>query len=194
MYRLRNGVFPALTWFVLSCGVATAMQVANVSVVLTFDRETPGLKRGSPIRGLSISGVTFDFTRAGLASNDAFYGGVIHRTPGGPSRVLANVHEPALEGNAAGVLTMTFATPTPQLSFGIARSTATGSATVQLLDRLGKPISTTQVTLTTSGPVSEGAFSYANQAQRVKTAVISFPNPAPNSRFAIDNLSFLASS
>jgi hypothetical protein len=190
MYALRKVVLTALALFVLCYGVPGAFQITT-TVVLTFDQETGGLKRGSPIRGVTLSGVTFDFTRAGLASIDAFYGGVIHRTPGGPPRILTNVQEPALEGNAQGVLTMIFATPTPQLRFGIARSTTAASATVQLFDDRERTIATTQVPLTTSGTVSEGVFSHSNPGRLVKRAVVSFPNAATDTRFAIDNLTFL---
>lgn len=153
-------------------------------------RETPGLKRGSPIRGVNLAGVTFDFTRDGLPSNDAFYGGVIHGTPGAPPRILTHVREPALEGNAQGVLTMTFVEPTADLAFGIARTVSAATASVQLFDDRGRLISTTPVTLTTSGAVSEGVFTYRSPARRVKTATVSFPNSATNTRFAIDNLTF----
>jgi hypothetical protein len=191
MYSLRKVAVTAVAMFVLCYGLAPARQMGTVTVVLTFDQETGGLKHGSPIRGVSLSGVTFDFTRDGLASIDALYGGVIHRTPGAPRRVLTFVQEPAIEGNAQGVLTMTFAAPTAELRFGIARSTTGASAAVSLSDDKGRLISTTQVPLTTSGAVSEGVFSFSAPPGRpVKRAVVSFPNAAINTRFAIDNLTF----
>jgi hypothetical protein len=190
MYPLRKVLLTAVALFVLCYGMPVAAQMGSVTVVLTFDQETGGLKYGSPIRDVSLSGVTFDFTREGLASIDAFYGGVIHRTPGGPPRVLTFVQEPALEGNAQGILTMTFAVPTAELRFGIARSTTGASASVQLFDDRGRVISTTSVPLTTSGAVSEGVFQHSSAGRQVKRAVVSFPNAAINTRFAIDNLTF----
>ena len=190
MDLLRSVALTATALCTLGFGVTTAFQLATTTVTLRFDQETPGLKRGSPIRGVSLSGVTFDFTRDGQASIDAFYGGVIHRIPGAPPRSLTHVQEPAVEGNAQGVLTMTFAAPTAALSFGIARSVSVASASVQLFDDKSRLISTTHVTLSASGPVSEGLFIHNNPGRRVKTAVVSFPNSAINTRFAIDNLTF----
>jgi hypothetical protein len=189
MHRARRRLSTAVALLVLAYG-GVALQA--VTVVLTFDQETPGLKHGSPIRGVALSGVTFDFTRNGLPSNDAFFGGVIHNTPGGPARVLTFVHEPALEGNAQGVLTMIFTTPTVQLRFGIAESVSPASATVQTFDDRGRLIATTAVTMNPSGNVSEGSFNVTAPAGRaVKSAVVSFPNAPLNSRFAIDDLTFV---
>jgi hypothetical protein len=154
---------------------------AKPVTTLTFDELS-----FQPVDGLSISGVTFGFEVGGVPSMDATYGAF------GPGSITF-VQDPSLEGNAAGVLTLTFDRPTTVLEFGLARScicTLSPGVSVEL----GKPGaadgSRGTVAVTTSPLVSfsEAQFSYTGPA--IKTAVITFPSAALAPRFALDNLTF----
>src|SRR5262245_27099206 len=74
---------------------------------LTFD-ELPF----QPVDGLYIYGVTFGFEVGGSPSDDANYNAF------GPG-TLTYLDDPVLEGDAAGLLSMTFTEPTFDLSFGL---------------------------------------------------------------------------
>jgi len=145
---------------------------------LTFD-ELPF----QPVDGLSYRGVTFNFTVGGVPSLDANY------NSGGPGQ-LVFVQDPSLEGNATGVLTLTFDEPTNVLAFGAALSSGgtlrTGFA-VELFAPDGHSRSITAVRTRSLRGFTEGRFSYAGLA--VKRAVIRF-NPYVAPRFAFDNLSY----
>jgi hypothetical protein len=155
---------------------------AKPVTTLTFDELS-----FQPVDGLSISGVTFGFEVGGVPSMDATYGAF------GPGSITF-VQDPSLEGNAEGVLTLTFDRPTTVLEFGLARScicTLSPGVSVEL----GKPgagDSRGTVAVTTSPLVSfsEAQFSYSGPA--IKTAVITFPSAALAPRFALDNLTFSA--
>src|SRR5258708_893142 len=91
-------------------GVSRA-QTGTVTLRMT---EVPN----QPVNGLTVQGVTFHFTIANAASADAAY----NAANGGQLRF---VQDPALEGNALGTLTIDFANPVVDLSFGAVRSTQT---------------------------------------------------------------------
>jgi hypothetical protein len=138
-----------------------------------------------PADGVSINGVTFGFTIGGISSTDATFGGA------GPGATLYTT-PPQLEGNAAGVLSMSFATPTLTLSFPVVLSTTgtvVNAATIQLFDAANNLISTTS--LTTSVPpgfsFTEGLFTYGGLTP-VKQAKVSFNSAA--GRFVLDNIAF----
>ncbi len=103
------------------------------------------------------------------------------------------VQDPSLEGNATGVLTLTFDEPTNVLAFGAALSSGgtlrTGFA-VELFAPDGHSRSITAVRTRSLRGFTEGRFSYAGLA--VKRAVIRF-NPYVAPRFAFDNLSYQSS-
>lgn len=154
---------------------------AKPVTTLTFD-EVPF----QPVDGLSIGGVTFGFQIGGTPSTDAFYGGF------GPGNTTY-VQDPSLEGNSAGVLTLTFDQPTTVLEFGIARScicTLTPGVSVELFKPGAAGNSREVITMTTSPLISfsEALFSYSGPA--IQTAVISFPSSELAIRFALDNLTF----
>src|SRR5262249_5606892 len=139
-----------------------------------------------PVDGVSLNGLTFGFTIGGVSSTDATFGGA------GPGDTLYTT-PPQLEGNTAGVLTMTFASPTPTLSFPVVLSVAasvSNAATIQLFDAANNLISTTS--LNTSVPpglsFTEGLFTY-NGLTPVKQAKVSF-NSAAAGRFVTDNIAF----
>jgi len=151
---------------------------ANAAFTLTFD-ELPT----QPVDGLSYNGVTFGFKVNWVPSTDAVYNDI------GPGN-LTYLQDPTLEGTAAGVLTLDFATPTDILEFGIALNSynpVSPAYVIKLYDSYYTPIGT--FTGDTSPLVlwSEGQFTYSGT--RVRRAVIGFNDQAAN-RFAIDNLTF----
>jgi hypothetical protein len=152
--------------------------VANASFTLTFD-ELPT----QPVDGLSYNGVTFSFKVDWVPSTDAVYNGI------GPG-TLTYLQDPTLEGTAAGVLILDFATPTDMLEFGVALNSynaVSNAYVVKLYDSYYTPIGT--FTGDTSPLVrwSEGQFTYSGT--RVRRAFIGFNDQDAN-RFAIDNLTF----
>lgn len=152
------------------------------AVTLTFD-ELPF----QPVDDLSFLGVTFDFKVGGLDSLDANYNSI------GPG-LITYLQDPSLEGNAAGILTLDFASPTSILDFGVALSAFNVSLspgfTVALFDSALILLGITAVdTNPLSSPefVTEGLFSYAGIP--VSRAVIDFDENSAE-RFALDNLTF----
>ena len=166
--------------------VVTLMLLAPVAAsatTLTFD-ELPT----QPVNGLTFMGVTFHFTIGGVPSTDAVYHGF------GPGTTMF-VQDPSLEGNAAGVLQLDFADPTPFLQFGTALScflcTLRPGFTVSLfdpnLDLLGVfPVDTFPFVSFT-----ENQFAY--DAALIQRAVLTFDS-RDAARFAFDNLTYFRAS
>jgi hypothetical protein len=156
---------------------------ASTKTVIKFTELTP-----QPVNGVTEKGVTFGFTVGGVASTDATYGGA------GPGQ-LKYVQDPSLEGNAAGVLTLKWATPTVLVKFGIARSSGTAltpGVTVKLYDASGVLIGTFHKALapiTGYPPFDEGLFNHTSTVAVAK-AVITFNSPTSATRFALDNLTY----
>ena len=178
---MRRFVFVLSLLVLLPFAFSAPALAAKPVTTLTFE-EVPF----QPVNGLSVSGVTFGFQIAGVPSADAFYGGF------GPGSTTY-VQDPSLEGNSAGVLTLTFDQPTTVLEFGIARScfcTLTPGVSVELFKPGAAGRSREVISITTSPIVSfsEALFSYSGPA--IQTAVISFPSPELAIRFALDNLKF----
>ena len=164
--------------FLAVCVLATLMSAgaAEAAVTLTFD-ELPY----QSVDGLSYKGITFGFSMDGSPSTDAHYNAI------GPG-LLTYVQDASLEGNAQGVLTLDFASPTNMLEFGLALDTRRPLAdafTVELFDMTMTSLGT--ITESTDPLIlwSEGQFSYTGAA--ISRAVISF-NDQYARRFAIDNL------
>jgi hypothetical protein len=146
---------------------------ANLTTI-TFD-ELPF----QPVNGVSLEGVTFADT--GGADFDAANGGQLTFT-----------QDPVLEGQTAGeTLTLTFATPTPVLRFGVALSTQTAvdPAVTVVLSGPGGPIGTFTASAEIHGTdaFSNGEFRYSGAP--VTTASITF-NSTAASAFGFDNLTF----
>lgn len=148
-------------------------------ITIRFDE----LPAQTPVNGVSVMGVTFGFHVNNLPSTDARY------NVGGPG-TSTFLQGPVLEGNAAGVLTLNFLTPTPLLQFGVARLTTAQlnpGATVQLFDVGLQSIGSFTVNTSPLILFSEGQFSYSGAL--ISRAVITFNNPSAGTRFALDNLS-----
>ncbi|MBD1929204.1 PEP-CTERM sorting domain-containing protein [Trichocoleus sp. FACHB-90] len=148
------------------------------AVTFTFDELPP-----QPVDNLSFQGVTFDFKVDGFDSTNAIY------NAGGPGN-LRFVNDPSLEGSAAGILTLDFATAISTLQFGVALSTfesLTPGFTVELFNSASTSLGITSVDTTRFLPFgfTEGLFTYSGTP--ATRAVIDF-NETVASRFALDNL------
>src|SRR5207253_948938 len=111
-----------------------------------------------PVDGVVLNGVTFAFSIGGVPSTDATFGG------GGPGTTLYTT-PPQLEGNTAGLLTLTFASPTPTFSMPIVLAVGgavANAATIQLFDAANNLISSNIVnTVVPPGfGFSEALFTY----------------------------------
>jgi hypothetical protein len=181
--RLRSAIAKVtlVATAVTGMGALGAINAAAATrTVIHFTELAP-----QPVDGVVEKGVTFGFTVGGSASTDATYGG------GGPGQ-LKYVQDPSLEGNSAGVLTLTFATPTVLVKFGIARSSGTPmrGVTVKLYDANGALIGTFHKFVTpVLGVFDEGLFKHISTVAVAK-AVITFNSPNAATRFALDNLSY----
>ncbi len=180
---VKGGVLALIAVAMTLAAVATqspsAARAARPLTTLTFT-ELPF----QPVDGLSVEGVTFGFQIASVASTDANY------NSGGPGSTTY-VHDPSLEGNAAGVLTLTFARPTNVLSFGLARSCMCSlqpGVSVELFAPSGKSLGVRNVDTEPLVSFSEGQFTYSGHM--VRKVVISFPDAGAASRFALDNLTY----
>jgi hypothetical protein len=149
---------------------------ANAAFTLTFD-ELPT----QPVDGLSYMGITFGFEVGGIPSTDATYNGI------GPG-TLTYLQDPTLEGTAAGILTLDFATSTNQLQFGVALNSydvVTPGYTVTLYDPSDVLIGAYSKNTYPLVLWSEDQFTYSGTA--VSRATIGFNNRVAN-RFSVDNL------
>lgn len=164
-------------------------------ITLTFDETPPGLvpvtNPAAPVSAspfLSSRGATFEFRVNNLLSADARYGAA---GPGNFTFVQGRV----LEGDAAGILTLTFTTPTRLLGFGVALTSANtlpSGLTVELFDSSLQSlgiigVSTSQLS---PFPLSEGQFNYIGMP--ISRAVLNFNEGslAFPRRFAVDNLAY----
>jgi hypothetical protein len=152
-------------------------------MTLTFDNLPAG-----PINGKIIQSTLFQFTLNGIPSADALLN---TGTTSTPQNFIAC---PCLEGNASGILTLNFLSPTPLVKFGVALTTTNNLVpgfTVDLYDEQDNLINSSSVNTvpaTLSG-FSEGEFNY--NGQWVSKAVINFNERGlafPLRRFAFDNL------
>jgi len=134
------------------------------------------------VDGLTFAGVTYDFKVGGLDSIDASF------NSGGPG-ALTYVQDPSLEGDANGILTLDFATPTLDLAFGVALNTGANLSPgfqVSLFDPALALIATLPVpTQNLLGAFTEGQFSISGTP--ISRAVLDFNH---TSRFALDNLTY----
>lgn len=148
-------------------------------VTLTFNELTT-----RAVQGLTFGGVSFGFAVGGQTSQDAVY-----NRPG--PGTLTYVQGAVLEGDANGVLTLNFVTPTATLGFGVAlttQSALTPGFTVQLFDAGLQSLGTFSTNASPLISFSEGRFNYSG-ARPIGRAVIDFnENFSGVRRFALDNL------
>jgi hypothetical protein len=158
---------------------AFAAAAPACAVTLTFDELAT-----QPVQGLSTNGVSFGFTVGTQTSQDAVYN---RPGPAGSAFLSGAV----LEGDARGVLTLSFPSPTPVLNFGVALtapSSLTPGLTVQLLGPNAQAVGTQALNTTGAGTLSQGSFNFSGAL--LSSAVIDFNDGLLTSpfRFAIDNL------
>jgi hypothetical protein len=164
---------------ILLMAAAFATTAPAYAVTLSFDELAT-----QPVQGLSTNGVSFGFTVGTQTSQDAVY-----NRPGPTSSGV--VSGAALEGDARGVLTLNFSSPTPVLNFGVALTAPTSltpGLTVRLLGPGAQAISTQSLNTISAGSLSEGSFNFSGAL--LSSAVIDFNDGLLTSpfRFAIDNL------
>src|SRR5690242_6759373 len=102
---MKNNFLSAAT---LVAGLAGAVSAPAGAVTLTFDELST-----QPVNGLTTNGVTFEFLVGNQTSADAVYN---RPGPSGTSLLSG----PVLEGDARGVLRMSFAAPASTVSFAVA--------------------------------------------------------------------------
>jgi hypothetical protein len=164
---------------------------ASRAETLTFDE----LGSPTPVDGLTVKGVTFDYKINGVDSTDAIYN--LSFPPDFPGNLFANLQAPLLEGNANGLLTIDFANPVSAFEFAVGLETfgpLTPGLTVELFAPGLQSLGTTPVNTSSLAALSEGLFSY--NGVPVTRAVLDFdetklgfdPTVAP--RFSLDNLTY----
>ena len=156
--------------------VLVSAGTTEAASTLTFD-ELPY----QSVDGLNYGGVTFGFTIGGSPSTDAHYGAV------GPG-TLTYVQDKSLVGNARGILTLDFDSPTSQLEFGLSLNTRKKLSCAYEVELFDKSLVSLGTFKRGTKPLvywSEGQFTYSGTA--ISRAVIDF-NQCYARSFAIDNL------
>jgi len=145
---------------------------ASAATIIDFTE----VAAGTPLDGLTIKGVTF-------ADNGGALIGV-----GGPGSVTY-VNDPSSVA-IAGEVTMTFAAPTNNLSFGMAFSShaaVPNAASISLFDSGSNLIGTFALDALLVDPFAEGQFIY-NGPSFIKTATIT--TNFAGEGYALDNITF----
>jgi hypothetical protein len=168
----------------VSAALGSIVAGSASAVTLTFDELAT-----QPVQGLTTNGIGFGFTVGTQTSQDAVY----NRPGPASTSVLSGA---VLEGDARGILTLTFPTPTPVLSFGVALTAPAGltpGLTVQLLGPAGQALGTSSVNTVARGTLSEARFDFSDGL--LGRAIIDFNDGllASPQRFAIDNLTVVPS-
>ena len=136
--------------------------------------------------GLNLAGVTYSFTVAGTPSTDCQAG-----TFEGPGKTN-NIEAPNIEGNAGGVLSMTFAQPTTIVGFGFALNTGPpqpNGATVELFaPGHGKLRRVVAANAEPDPFFVGGRFNYTGPA--ISRVTVQFAAAGAPPRFALDNLTY----
>ena len=162
----------------LATSLSPAVNAEMNVVTESYDEMAPAF-----CDGLFLNGVTYGFTIGGIPSQDCGAGTFV-----GPG-YTNNIESPNIEGNASGVLYLSFETPTTVFGFGVAQSTGRSPQEVTInLNRPGAGLLRESVDLeTTVDPYFVGGYYYYD-GPAVKTVSISFSNM--NGRFALDNLEY----
>lgn len=146
--------------------------------------ETYNIAPPVPCDGMNRNGVGYAFTVGGAPSWDCLAG------TGGPGNTN-NITFPNIEGNAAGVLHLTFDVPTTKFGFGVAQSTLLTpqpNSVIVHLNRPGVGLLRQEVPLTTTADPYFVGGRYDYDGPAVKTVTIQFSGPY--TRFVLDNLTY----
>ena len=146
-------------------------------VTITFDE----LPYGTTVDGMVIEDVTF-----GFSSSDA-------NINGGPGDIYY-IQQPNIEGEAAGTLTLDFAVPVFDVSYGFAMSAIgfePNATTMVLIDSSLIPIGTFSADADDMGFYFIEGMNRGTSTTPIAHAVITFSHPdAELGRFALDNLTY----
>ncbi|GAB1539312.1 hypothetical protein NUACC21_19780 [Scytonema sp. NUACC21] len=133
--------------------------------------------------GLNLNGVLYSFTVANSPNLDCVAG--LFFGPGATN----NIQPPNIEGNASGVLHLTFDKPTTVFGFGVAQSVfGVPQSVIITLNRPGAGVLRQEVQLTTTNDPFFVGGRYDYDGPAVKSVSISFSNSG--GRFALDNVSY----
>jgi len=162
--------------------VLCSLSAVAHAVTLTFD-EVPF----QSVNGLTVNGVTFGFEVGGAPSSDAFY----NAFGPGPGTTSPLINDPVLEGDVAGVLSLTLAKPANRFRFAAALSdfgALTPGFTVELFSPANLSLGIFSVDTNPLVVFSEAQFGYFGDF--VQRAVIDFNDAATGpGRFLIDQVS-----
>lgn len=167
-------------------GFASGAQAAKPVFVETYDLTQP-----TRCDGMTLDGIDYTFTVAGVPSDDCLAG-----TSMGPG-ISKNISPPNMEGTAAGVIHLTFSEPTTRFNFGVSEEShsAQPNSVVVNLYRPGIGMLRREVTLSTAPDPSfvGGRFTYEGPV--IKTATIQFTGATTGqfNRFALDNMTYFRS-
>lgn len=162
----------------LAASLSPAVNAEMNVVVESYDHMDPEF-----CDGLFLNGVTYGFTVDGIPSQSC-RAGVL----GGPGSTNNN-EPPNILGYSAGVLYLSFDTPTTVFGFGVTQSRMGGQNDVTInLNRPGAGVLRETVVLETNpDPRWVGGYYYYD-GPAVKTVTISFSNIG--GQFALDNLEY----
>jgi hypothetical protein len=153
----------------LPLALAAATLVGTLSAAANATTVDFGSISQQAANGVTLDGVTFGYTEFGSASPEAQVG--VDVGPG----VAQSIQGSALVGPTDGLLTLSFASPVQQISFGIAETTDLTLApgfTVSVFDAAGHILQTSNVNTSSLVLFSEGDFNYDGGA--ASSLVISF--------------------
>ena len=189
---MHTGRKLALAVFGTAC-ITFAYSGSALADTLTFDE----LGSPTPVDGLSVKGVTFDFKIDGVDSTDAIYNQSF--PPQLPPNLFVNLQAPILEGNATGILSLDFAQPISELQFAVgveSLAPVSSALSVELFAPDSNSLGITSVNTSKLAILSEGSFAYSGVP--VQKAVLNFDqtkfglDPSLDPRFSVDNLSYTA--
>ena len=182
----------AVAVFSTAC-ITFATAGSALADTLTFDE----LGSPTPVDGLTVKGVTFDFKIDGVDSTDAIYNQSF--PPQLPPNLFVNLQAPILEGNATGILSLDFAQPISELQFAVgveSLAPVSSALSVELFAPDSNSLGITSVNTSKLAILSEGSFAYSGVP--VQKAVLNFDqtkfglDPSLDPRFSVDNLSYTA--
>jgi hypothetical protein len=170
------GSFLALAALWAVTTILCGSESVQAMTILTFDELPP-----QSVDGLTFQGVTFGYQGGSFTNYNGFSGPI----------TAVYLDRPYLDGDAAGILTLDFATPTSILEFGVALRNGnplTPALTVELFDANLMSLGTIPVDTQPLIAFTEAKFVHGGTP--VSRAVLDFDETASNF-FHIDNLTYV---